>query len=471
MKNLILIATLLPWQECCFAQAAPWQNVGDYHFNEPIYVLYIDSATDQLLIAGQFRVITNGDTIYHIASWNGSKLDSLGSGINNYSGSLYLNIPNLQAICRYHNKLYVGGAFSKIGSIEQFFLYLATWDGTSWDTVSKRFNSAVLDMKVFNDTLYACGSFDSVGNMQVNGLVGFDGIDWFSLGVPNQDPNANDDNVVRSLQFYQGDLYLTGYFYDSTNHQHQIIRRHNGTWEFMPEEFDLKGGSDWSNAMCIYDDKLILSGYFLKQWGNADNNIMAWDGTQWHAMGGGMGCSSNPSIWDIFVYQGKLYAVGAFNCAGEDELPADNIAVWDGSKWCGFAGGFNNKALGAAIYHDTLYIAGGFTQIDDDSIYYIAMLTAGMTGDTCGYSVGISENYPTLICFSFNPNPSSNEMEVTTSAYGHLTITNELGELIHSFTVQNKQLKVSTSNFPSGTYFLTFQTDTTIQTKKIIIQH
>ncbi|MEO5674504.1 MAG: T9SS type A sorting domain-containing protein, partial [Chitinophagales bacterium] len=163
------------------------------------------------------------------------------------------------------------------------------------------------------------------------------------------------------------------------------------------------------------------------------------------------------------------YAVGPFDSAGSVE--ADNIAVWDGNKWCGFGGTFNNSGSAAAFYHDTLYIGGGFTKIDDDSIYYIAKLSAGKTTDTCGSPVGISEVNNSDSYFSIFPNPSSDEFTITASEKGLLRITNELGQLIQSFSVDKKQLKISISRYPSGNYFLSFHTSKSLQAKKLFIQH
>ncbi|MEO5675472.1 MAG: T9SS type A sorting domain-containing protein [Chitinophagales bacterium] len=73
--------------------------------------------------------------------------------------------------------------------------------------------------------------------------------------------------------------------------------------------------------------------------------------------------------------------------------------------------------------------------------------------------------------FSIFPNPASTFFSLTTSAIGQLTIKNELGQLLQSITVSNNRQQVSTSMFPSGIYFLTFQTGKTIQTKKLLIHH
>ncbi|MEO5675471.1 MAG: T9SS type A sorting domain-containing protein, partial [Chitinophagales bacterium] len=247
--------------------------------------------------------------------------------------------------------------------------------------------------------------------------------------------------------------------------QHQMMRRHNGIWDFMPEDLDLQGGADWSASMAIYNDELIVSGYFLQEWGNTDNNIMAWDGEQWHTMGGG----TDAPIRDIFVYQNKLYAVGDFKSAGG--IPASRIAVWDGNKWCGFGGDFHNIALTAAFYKDTLFVGGGFSMVDNDSIYYFAKNASGQSVDTCSAVTGVSEINANDKDFSVFPNPSFGKVTITLSQKVNtsfqLIISNSIGKVVRNSFLSSPST-VDISSFPSGIYLLHVRTNHSAMIEKLI---
>ncbi|MCY7411032.1 MAG: T9SS type A sorting domain-containing protein [Chitinophagales bacterium] len=469
MKHLLAITFLLLTGKFANSQVN-WQTLpqGNTYWWEWVNTLYYDSIENNLIVAGNFIYLNNGDTIYHIAKWDGVKFLPLGKGLDNIGSPLYNTGTNILSICPYQDKLYVGGGFARVGDLpfNNLAYCLATWDGMNWDSIAGYpKNEGVNNIRVYNDTLYICGTMDSVADQQANGLIAYDGTSWHSMKLFNQNPNPNENNVVIDIAFFNGDIYLSGVFYDSTGHQHQMMRRQNGVWEFMPEDLDLHGGTDWSGTMMIYDNKLIVSGYFLQQWGNIDNNIMAWDGTQWHAMGGG----TDAPIRNIFIHDDKLYAVGNFYTAGGVEV--DKVAIWDGNEWCGLGGIFNNTVLSGAFYKDTLYVGGGFTTLSDSSAINIARFAGGNDIDTCGALVSISQPTQNNFTFSFFPNPTTTQLTITTSSNGKLTITNSLSQTIQTLTINNAQQQIPTLTFPSGIYFLTFQTEKTIQTKKLLVQH
>ncbi len=68
------------------------------------------------------------------------------------------------------------------------------------------------------------------------------------------------------------------------------------------------------------------------------------------------------------MYHGYLYAAGG-SVTGS---PLDTcLARWDGKKWEPILG-FNSTITSLKTYKDELYIGGGFTVIDNDSIHYLA---------------------------------------------------------------------------------------------------
>src|SRR5438045_3962948 len=94
-------------------------------------------------------------------------------------------------------------------------------------------------------------------------------------------------------------------------------------------------------------------------------------------------------------------------------IPTNFIHVWAGAKWCGFPGIFNgSNILSAEFYHDTLFVGGSFTTIDNDSIFYIAKYLGGDYVDTCSTPVGINPIQSSSFDFSLSPNPAENSISI-----------------------------------------------------------
>ncbi len=125
-------------------------------------------------------------------------------------------------------------------------------------------------------------------------------------------------------------------------------------------------------CMTVYNGDLIAAGSFDAIDGVPALRIARWDGTQWHALGAGVGGAfgSGDAIYTVAVYNGELYAGGAFTTAGGN--PANRVARWDGSQWqplaggvsvdAGFFGGIAVTAL--CVYDNQLFVGGSFLKVD-----------------------------------------------------------------------------------------------------------
>jgi hypothetical protein len=136
----------------------------------------------------------------------------------------------------------------------------------------------------------------------------------------------------------------------------------------------MKGSLADIGNMIVYNNKLYVSGVFFKQDGNAGNNIQRWDGTQWEDVGGGtldiLQQVNYPGgqISDLKIHNGELFVCGSFHYAGG--IPAQYIAKWDGTKWCGLGSHFNSNLITLGFCKDTIYIGGGFLTFDCESLRY-----------------------------------------------------------------------------------------------------
>ncbi len=117
---------------------------------------------------------------------------------------------------------------------------------------------------------------------------------------------------------------------------------------------------------------LYVGGSFTNCGGVLITNVAKWDGTNWSALGGGIGYLN--SLFDSFVtvvlwQNGQLYAAGSFTNAGT--VAAANLARWDGSTWSPVGGGISGGGgfLTGAVVNDLqfvgndLYVAGTFTTV------------------------------------------------------------------------------------------------------------
>lgn len=100
----------------------------------------------------------------------------------------------------------------------------------------------------------------------------------------------------------------------------------------------------------------------------AANNIAMWDGTKWNALGNGL----NAQVKDIAVApNGDLYAVGQFTVAGV--VAANYVAKWDGSAWSALGSGASAQLTCVDVApNGDVYIGGTFTSAGGITVHNVA---------------------------------------------------------------------------------------------------
>lgn len=170
------------------------------------------------------------------------------------------------------------------------------WNGTSWiaitDGMNGLFGVTEIDaMAVNNNTMFAGGTF----------FVTTPDLDWYNYaakfyngswntcgsGLGNDGWCMND--IPLAMISYGGSLYAGGKFTDAGGspldpQEAMYISRFDGdTWN------PVGGGLDEHiTDMTIYNNQLIVSGYFRNAGGVPARCIASWDGGAWHALGSGM---------------------------------------------------------------------------------------------------------------------------------------------------------------------------------------
>lgn len=222
----------------------------------------------KLYVGGAFFA-TDGMAANNIASWDGNQWDTLSSGLV-YCGA---GLGWADAMTVYNGKLYVAGAFCHAGGIKAN--NIASWDGTKWDSVSSGINDSVYALAVYNGKLYAGGQFTRAGNQTVSNIACWDGIQWTALGAGTNLP------VLALMQYngylYAGGQFT----YAGGSPQIYIARWNGSAWSAVGTGITTSSGSGEVEAFGLFNGLLYAGGLFNKSGNLVVNNIASWNGTNW----------------------------------------------------------------------------------------------------------------------------------------------------------------------------------------------
>lgn len=419
------------------ANSQHWQSLN-LELNHSPRSFYSDSAIDKLFIGGGFSYV---DSVWtnRIFTWDGFNFQPIGNTLTNGW------VSQVYSIARYNNDIYLA-----VGDT-----FMPRWNGSQWDFLGGGVNSSISSLYVYNNELFVGGYFTQIGGLQANIIAKWDGLQWHSLNFPIS------GGSVHSIAMYKGELYIGGDIDDSTGNQTCVARWDGTNWNGLGN--GLRGFFAGISDMIVYKGELYVAGSFSKTdySGNPGNYIARWDSTNWSDVGGGViGIGGgNGQIYDLIVYNDELYAVGVFSFAGN--IPAQYIAKWDGTKWCGLGSEFGNYSVDVlGVYQDMLYVGGSFQSIDGDStIKRIAKWTGGNYVDTCGSASGIDELTANQNKLQLFPNPFANSTTLQTTIplqNASLFIFDILGKKVKSIeNLNGTEIIISSDCMQSGMYFFT----------------
>ncbi len=291
------------------------------------------------LYAGGYFTSADGQTAKYIARWDGSQWHDVGGGMNHYVYDLLV----------YDGKLIAGGVFDTVNG--EPMGHVAAWDGVSWTPLGAGINRrpGITDMIIYDSDLIVAGIFDSAGSVATPNMAKWNGTSWEAFG-----PDGGFG--FRAMTVFRGDLIL------SNAPDGGFSRWDGSTWTTIPVPMN-------RNIYCldVYDDQLIAGGFFVTAGEDTVNHIIAWDGTNWSALDGGVGPEyakgSNVSVQSLYNYQNDLIVGGNFTLAGGDT--ANFIARWDGVSWHPIGGGmggddYEDHWVTALTEYGGDLVAGGF---------------------------------------------------------------------------------------------------------------
>src|SRR6266446_1373780 len=116
-------------------------------------------------------------------------------------------------------------------------------------------------------------------------------------------------------------------------------------------------GTDGTVLAAVVDGSgnLYIGGTFTNAGAAVANHVAKWDGTNWSALGSGVG----GNVHALAVSGTNLYVGGSFTTAGGSA--AKYIAKWDGSTWTAVGSGLNSAVEALMVSGSDLYVGGYFT--------------------------------------------------------------------------------------------------------------
>jgi hypothetical protein len=395
-----------------------WSALGT-GMNSLVFALTVfDAGSGPALYAGGDFTIAGGVPTRFIASWNGSAWSTLAGG---EAGSFVLSLTVFNDGTG--AALYAGGNFSTAGNVT--VNQIAKWNGASWSALGSGMagglgsSTFVQAMTEYDDgsgpALYAAGSFSSAGGVPASLIAKWNGSSWSALGSGISGGDAGNPPFTRSLAAFDDGsgsaLYVGGPFLMAGGGAvDRIAKWHASSWSPL-----VRGTSGLSNiveAVAVFDDgngpALYVGGEFQSAGGMQVNSIAKWNGSNWSALGSGMG-GTQPYVGALTVFDDgsgpALYAGGGFSSAGG--VAANNIARWNGVSWSPVGGGTTADVLSFAVFDDgggpALYAGGNFSNAGGVLVKSIAKWN-GSSWSALG--TGMTQNVRALTVFDDGSGPA-----------------------------------------------------------------
>jgi len=368
-------------------------------------VLALTTYQDQLIAGGDFS-LADSTTVLHVARWDGTAWQALGSGVSDAPETY----PSVSALLPFDNDLVVGGTFQQAGELPTNCI--ARWNGIAWQglgggmTLTNPTGGDVPSVQClieFEGNLLAGGLFDRVDGMPSPALALWNGQSWLPFGTtPVREVHAlaihggaliaacsymRFDQVlfsgvvrwngaswtpvgaafigpVRALAVYQGELIAGAAFGAQNIGPASHLARWDGTtWQALGS--GLRGQNYFGAlALVVHDDRLVVGGAFEQAGEVSTSSIAAWNGTNWAEVGAGMHLPTfGPMVHALHVHQGFLIAGGDFSRAGS--VAADFVARWNGDAWDGLGApglGMDGLVLDLMVHDGQIFAAGAFQQ-------------------------------------------------------------------------------------------------------------
>lgn len=465
MKLRLLIFLLIVLSIRSTAQSSDWSPAGIPLYGREVLCLYTDTINNIFYATGQIIKAQSDFSSFYIARFDGASWDTLGG----FNQTIY-------SLANFNGDLIASGAFTEIAGIPIYSI--ASYNGSSWQPLGN-FDETVLWVKTIGSDLYAMGAFTNVDGVPVNGIAKWDGSSWSDVHSFFADTGSY---IIRDIAIYNGNVYVAGNFSNTPGGLTHIAEYKAGTWQIVGG--GIQGGWTSINKMLVYKNELYVAGIILKSEGNVGHMIQKWNDTSWTEVGssvrdlsGGYGFCQ---IFDMKVHDNDLYIAGGFGYAGN--IPAAEVARWDGSQWCSYGTtGLFTTGTGAGgctsleVYNDTLYLGLANDTLNGVHTNRCIKYLQGLTVDTCSIMYTEINEIANSNAIVLYPNPATNkitlEFNLSTTQNFTIEIKNILGQTVkktNSLSRGNNIVEIDISELPKGLYFVQLQNSSKVFSAKFI---
>jgi len=264
-----------------------------------------------------------------IIKWDGSKWEditgnfiSMVDGLR--AGRVSSNIPVTAMAVDGADNLFVAGMFYYSTADYAYEIpmgYLAKWDRQTWTVLGEGLDLInVYGLAVSSDgNVYVSGEQPASPEGNNCYIAHWEGREW--MQVNTGDLNWCSQSLVVDKS---GHLYAAG---QSNTTGVLIAYWDNSDWSTIADQLEGEAPAVYDMAV-DQDGRLCIGGEFTSVNNVPAKQIACWDGKSWYALGDGV----NERVFALaFDPGGELYAAGYFSEAGG--LPATHAARWDGEKW------------------------------------------------------------------------------------------------------------------------------------------
>ena len=328
---------------------ARWNGVGWSTFGGSVTrVIAFTQLGSRLVAGGVFSQSTSEYPAGHIVAWDGVGMQALGSGMDNPVFALK-SFEHPGGLGPY--ELIAGGSFNySSGTLSK---YIARWIEDpilgyepQWSAMGAGFNNAVFAIERFGNQTYAGGAFNYSTGF-VNRIARWnESTDlWEPLGSGMNGP-------VYALKDYGGYLYAGGSFTTAGGVATGGLARWNGSsWSQVGGNF-----LGTVRALEVHNGLLVMAGSYPGIGGSP--NIAQYNGISYSTLGTG---GTNGMVGALKSSGGLLYMGGEFTTAGG--VPANLLAVWNGTAWSEVLGGADNFVLTLGSYNGEVQVGGEFDKL------------------------------------------------------------------------------------------------------------
>ena len=348
-------------------------------------------ARGHVYVAGSFTHAGTLD-VNSIARWDGRRWHALGAGLDGpVKQMLFLG-----------TTLYVVGSFATAGNVEAN--QVARWNGSAWSAVGTgvgvgAWDGEIRTLAAVGTSLYVGGEFEAIDGVPARNIARWDGTRWQPLARGVGDFNFDQTDieewtgVVSTLLASQGKLYVGGEF-DAVGNPNRVLRANSialwdgARWSTLGSGMirDAWGDAGDIRALALSGTTLYAGGAFVKVNGLAANNIAAWNGTTWSALGNGVRDTADGQtpVRVMLVSGASVYVGGYFNLAGNKA--ANALATWNTSTqtWTPQQPALEPHAEVVALARandGSVFVGGSFDQAGDTWVNNITRM------DTTGWRV------------------------------------------------------------------------------------